>query len=313
MSKINPYKVLGISKNSSAEDAKRAYKKLIKKYHPDINPSEDAARNYKIVQKSYEFIKKRLQSNTETTEIKEAESISDESLKTKYIILNIPVSKVLTTDTIPYEIELDTYCDECGGSGESDTSDTENKRMCYECRGRGSISSSHGIMRVQKKCEHCDGEGYVIQNNCESCDGTGELKITRDLEINIPDKVKSGTEFTIDPVENDFGPSKFKQIHFSVQIVSEDGISIDDYGNIVIEKDIDTLQSILGGDVCIDIIETTINIPELIESGHIETIWEKGLEWWGNKKAELNVRFNIVQSKKISAPQIEALRKIINN
>jgi molecular chaperone DnaJ len=224
------YGALGVPKGASADEIKKAYRKLARQYHPDRNPGDkDAEERFKEVQHAYDVLsdgEKRKQydafgsadgrggfqpgdANFDFGDLGDLGDIfggifgrgrgpQQRSRAERGADLEVEVNlsfedslKGIET-RIPVEVEA--ACSECGGSGAKPGT---SPKICPECRGRGVISESQGLFALSQPCPRCRGNGTVIEDPCPRCRGTGRERRTRRYSVKIPPGVKDGTRIRL--------------------------------------------------------------------------------------------------------------------
>ncbi len=85
-------------------------------------------------------------------------------------------------------------CGECGGAGAAKGSKPE---VCSQCQGMGQVRTSHGVFSMTQTCPRCRGAGHVITNPCRNCSGTGQVRGKRELNVDIPAGVQTGTRLRV--------------------------------------------------------------------------------------------------------------------
>ncbi|KAG4033933.1 hypothetical protein MFRU_004g04280 [Monilinia fructicola] len=202
------YQLLGIDKQASERDIKRAYRTLSKKYHPDKNPGDETAKQKFVeVAEAYEAL-----SVPETRKI--YDQYGHEGLKQRQqggnggghhdpfdlfsrffgggghfgqqgqrrgpdmeVRVGIPLRDFYNGHTTEFQLEKQTICEECEGSGSADGQvDT-----CSACHGHGVQIKKHQLapgifQQVQVKCDHCDGKGQTIKHKCPVCSGSRVIR-----------------------------------------------------------------------------------------------------------------------------------------
>ena len=219
------YEVLGVSKTASADEIKRAYRSLAKKYHPDMNPGDaEAEAKFKEVNEAYAVL-------------------SDEEKKAKYdqyghaafdpaagggysgggfggfegfdfgdifssffgggstrSTKNAPIEgdDVLARVTLEFE-EAAFGCkkevnfarvEACGDCGSTGAAKGTKPETCSACRGRGYVTVQQqtlfGSMQSQRSCQTCHGTGKIVKTPCKNCNGKGYVRVNKKLEVSIP-------------------------------------------------------------------------------------------------------------------------------
>lgn len=225
------YEVLGVNKQASADEIKRAYRSLAKKYHPDMNPGDkEAEAKFKEANEAYAVL-------------------SDEEKKAKYdrfghaafdpasgggggfsgfegfgggfdfsdifssifgggrtsAASNAPTEgdDILSRVTITFEEAIFGCkkevnfarvegCPDCGTTGAAKGTKPET---CSACRGRGYTTvqqqTMFGYSQSQRPCATCRGTGKIVKTPCQNCNGKGYIKVNKKLEVNIPAGIDS--------------------------------------------------------------------------------------------------------------------------
>lgn len=237
MAEKDYYKVLGVDKNASKEDIKKAYKKLAKKYHPDISKEEDAQEKFKEINEAAAVLgddKKREQYDRFGTS---ANGFSDfsgsdfsnfgfdfggsdfgfdfEDIFDRFFgggrrsrgprrgrdllyEMDITLEDAFYGATRDIEIPRTETCPDCKGSGAESESDIET---CEECNGTGTIKQARrtpfGMFQTQSACPKCKGQGRRIKKECYTCDGTGLVRKRRKIQVTIPKGAEDGMRLRI--------------------------------------------------------------------------------------------------------------------
>ncbi|KAJ6905392.1 chaperone protein dnaJ GFA2 [Populus alba x Populus x berolinensis] len=276
------YDVLGISKNASASDIKKAYYGLAKKLHPDTNKDDpEAEKKFQEVSKAYEVLKddqKREQYDQLGHDAFENqdnyqpggpgfESPFGDFFRMEDIFSNIFRQNVAGQD-VKVSIELsfmeavqgctktitfqtDVACEACGGEG---VPPGVKPQMCKRCKGRGVISTQKGFFSFQQTCDQCGGTGQTVSSFCRSCHGRKVVRGSKTISLNIPTGVDDNETMKL-PRSGGADPEKNQPGDLYVTIkVREDPVFRREGSNIHVDAVLGITQAILGG---------TIQVPTL--------------------------------------------------
>lgn len=232
------YKILGVSKDAPKEEIKKAYKKLAKKYHPDLNKAKDAADKFKEINEAAAVLgdsQKRQQYDQFGTADFSGQgfdfsnfagrgfdfgSIFDELFagfggqgfdifsgrrrgprRGRDILYDIEITLEEAATGTKKKVEIDSYieCNKCHGSGARKKSDIV---ACSDCNGSGMVRHARrtpfGMFATQSTCSKCRGCGEFIENPCSACDGNGRVEKEVNFEVKIPAGVDNGTRLRVE-------------------------------------------------------------------------------------------------------------------
>ncbi len=237
MNKRDYYEVLGVSKTATQAEIKSAFRKLAKKYHPDVSKEPDAAEKFKEAQEAYAVLSdenKRKQydqfghqaftnagggfSGFEGFDF-DMSDIFDDILggfgfggfssargnrrsangprKGNDVLYNMTVTFDEAVHGTKKDIKLDVM-DECK---ECHGKGGFDSKTCSECRGSGTITSEQrtlfGTFVNKTTCPYCHGTGNTYERKCTSCKGTGQVKTTKTITVNIPAGADTHTRLRI--------------------------------------------------------------------------------------------------------------------
>jgi molecular chaperone DnaJ len=210
------YNILGVNKNSSPDEIKKAYRKLSKQFHPDVNP--EGGDKFKEIAEAYDIlsdpVKKQQYDNPNpfggTNGFSGFDDFFDlfnrgqqrRAPKAPDKILNVEVTSLESFKGVEKEISYRAkeMCNTCVGQG-------GDKKVCSVCSGRGSIQQRVGTAMfsqiIETPCNSCNGSGYQIHNPCHSCNGHGTKDKIESIKVNIPKSVDDG-DFLRVPSKGDF-------------------------------------------------------------------------------------------------------------
>ena len=208
---VDHYEILGVSKSASSEEIKKAYRKLARELHPDVNNSDDAQERFKLVTHAYEVLgddqaRRRYDSGGDSQGFgfgdifetffgggqrgprSRAERGQDALLRVE---LSFEEAIFGAEKSIPVDTAV--LCDTCNGScAKPGTS----PKVCDICHGSGQVQtqvrSLLGAMVTTSPCGSCRGYGHIIPEPCLDCRGQGRVRARRDIELKIPAGVEDG-------------------------------------------------------------------------------------------------------------------------
>ncbi len=308
------YNILGVPRNASQEDIKKAYRKLAVKYHPDKNQGNSAAEEkFKKISEAYSIL---------SDEQKKAEydnpnlfnsqpnrsgrnpfgdfadifgdffssgfgqnfsgntrsSTQNHQRKNSDVKLRIKISFMDcvkgASKTLKYKKLFS--CKTCSGSGSS----SGETLVCRRCGGNGKMGSRHGSIIVETTCPGCAGTGKEPQPACFACRGTGAKESTASIVIKIPKGIKSGQTMRIAQKGNEVDRSSQPGDLF-VEIVSENT-----YGkfsrnglNIQSQEKIPFATATLGGFISVETIwgKKNLRIPRGCQPGSTLVLENTGM------------------------------------
>lgn len=224
----NPYEVLGVSTNATAQEIKKAYRQLAKKYHPDLNNgSEEAQEKLKEINEAYSILGN--EENKAKYDMYGEQAFDPNSgfggfggsgmgdifsdifsdffggsqyrndpnapRKGEDIQINIDISFKDSVNGVEKEISFrrQENCQTCNGTGAKPGTE---KKTCSNCGGSGQTRSTQstpfGQFSTVNTCPKCNGTGEEIEHKCEDCDGKGKVWKNKKIKINIPSGVSNG-------------------------------------------------------------------------------------------------------------------------
>lgn len=190
---MNPYKVLGIEKNASKEEIKKAYMKLAKIWHPDLNPGDqEADKKFKQVQQAYETLTKEPVNSFDPSDIFNTffnfhgfnQSTQRRGRDIKYTH-KVSFMEAAKGCEVTIDIKSGDPCLECNGTG---SSSFEN---CDACGSQGVVIIRQGNMTMRTTCNRCGGMGKISLGKCQKCSGEGISDKVMPVSINIPPGIRN--------------------------------------------------------------------------------------------------------------------------
>ncbi len=213
------YEVLGVARESSADELKAAYRKLAMQHHPDRNPDDpEAERRFKEVSEAYHVLgdpERRAQYDRfgrmqpgQVPDFIDVSEMFDSVLgdllsnfapfgRSKRAVgrdlrVDVELSLVEAAKGVEKTVEFDRQCacDRCGGRGAEPGSASD---ACPACAGKGEVRYQQGIFRLARACARCEGRGVLPKTQCTKCTGVGLVRKSERLVVTFPPGVEDGT------------------------------------------------------------------------------------------------------------------------
>lgn len=233
------YGVLGVPKDASTEQIKKAYRRLAMKYHPDVTDEPDAAERFKEIGEAYEVLHDPNKRATydrggdplgsgggfggfgagmpfDFTNLVDAmfgaQSARGPRSRVRrgqdaLVRLNLTLAEAAFGVTKPLRVDTAVICPACGGAGAAAGSEPVT---CTTCHGQGDVTqvqrSFLGDIRTSQTCPTCRGFGTVIPHPCGECSGEGRVRSSRTINVKIPAGVSSGNRIHLES-QGEVGPN----------------------------------------------------------------------------------------------------------
>ncbi|MCJ0824848.1 molecular chaperone DnaJ [Luteimonas sp. 50] len=311
MQKRDYYEILGVARNASDEELKKAYRRCAMKYHPDRNPGDAAALEaFKECKEAYEVLsepsKRRLYDAHGHAAFEQGmgggggpgAGFGDMGDIFGDIFGNIfggggpgrgprrgaDIGYVMELDLedavagIEKRIEIPTLapCEPCKGTGSEDG----KLETCATCHGHGQVRMQRGIFTMQQPCPHCGGRGQTISTPCAACHGNGRVEEEKVLSVKIPAGVDSGDRIRL-AGEGEAGPAGTAPGDLYVEVrVRPHDIFVRDGDDLHCDVPIRISQAALGDIVRVPTLggEAEIRIPAETQTGKVFRLRDKGVK-----------------------------------
>lgn len=311
MSKRDYYEVLGIGKEATGAEIKKAYRRLAMKFHPDRNPGDEAAEaSFKEAKEAYEVL---AQDDKRAAYDRYGHAGVDQSAggfgggdgsnfsdifgdvfgdifggsrggggggsnrgsDLRYT-MELDLEQAVRGDAV--EINVPTYvgCGTCKGSGAKPGSGPTN---CTTCGGAGQVRMQQGFFAVQQTCPACRGRGKIIKDPCGSCYGQGRVEKSKKLSVKIPAGVDSGDRVRLSG-EGEAGVAGGQAGDLYVQIaVRPHRIFKREGKDLYCEVPIGFTEAALGGELEVPTLEgrVKLRVPAETQTGKLFRLRGKGV------------------------------------
>ncbi len=339
------YEILGISRNASEEEIKKAYRRMALKYHPDRNPGDkEAEERFKEAAEAYEVLrdpeKRRLYDqfgheglrttgfsgfrgfedifSTFSDIFEEFFGFGTSSRRHEYqtrgadIRYELRISFIDAAKGKETEIEIPKHeiCSQCGGSGAAPGT---TPTTCPTCGGHGKIVRSQGFFRISSTCPHCNGEGKIIRNPCTRCSGTGLERRIKRVNIKIPPGVYTGARLRLRG-EGEASPygGPPGDLYVVLYVEEDDFFERDEHNNLYCRIPISFVQAVLGTEIEVPTLngKKKLSIPKGTQPGQVFRLKGEGFPHIrGSGNGDLIVEIDVKIPKKINHRQEEILRE----
>jgi len=344
MSKRDYYEVLGVSRDVSQPELKKAYRRLAMKFHPDRNENDStAAEKFKEAKEAFEILKdpqKRAAydqlGHAGVSNQPGAGSGFGQGADINDIFGDVfgdifgggrgRGSRVYRGDDLQYNLEITleeavegienqikvpaaTECDACDGSGSKRGTSPSN---CSTCHGAGQVRMQQGFFSVQQTCPACRGKGKVITDPCPKCRGKGQNSKEKTLSVKIPAGVDTGDKIRLTGeggVSDSGGPSGDLFVAINVK---EHPIFTRDNADLLCSVPINFATATIGGELEVPTLDgkVMLKVPPGTQSEKVFRLRGKGVKpVRGGPVGDLMCQIHIETPVNLSADQKDLLMK----
>ncbi|MDH5408267.1 MAG: molecular chaperone DnaJ [Gammaproteobacteria bacterium] len=308
------YEVLGIAKNASEAEIKKAFKRMAMKFHPDRNADNpDAEEKFKEAKEAYDVLSDA-QKRAAYDQFGHAgvdhsagggagfgggASFSDifgdvfgdifgggggpggggqrvyRGADLRYN-LELTLEEAVGGTSVNIRIPTHVHCDECGGTGAKKGS---SPTTCTTCGGHGQVRMQQGFFSLQQTCPRCNGNGKMISDPCGKCHGQGLVRKSKTLSVKVPAGVDTGDRIRLsgegEAGENG-GPAGDLYVHVQVK---EHAIFTRDGNDLFCDVPVSFVMASLGGDMEVPTLngKVKLKIPAETQSGKLFRLRGKGV------------------------------------
>ncbi|RKZ89236.1 MAG: molecular chaperone DnaJ, partial [Candidatus Parabeggiatoa sp. nov. 1] len=346
MSKRDYYQILGVQKNASEDELKKAYRRLAMKYHPDRNPDDKQAEDsFKEAKEAYEVLndpqKRAAYDQFGHAGIEAAmgggggggggfggfgdigdifESVFGGGFRSggqrafrgsdlRYD-LSLSLEEVVVGTEVKIRVPTQVSCSTCDGSGaKSGTRPT----ICRRCGGHGQVRMTQGFFSVQQTCPSCRGTGKTIAEPCRACHGSGRVQEHKTLSVKVPPGVDTGDRIRLSG-EGEAGTHGGPCGDLYVQVnVRPHPIFVREDNHLYCEVPISIVTAALGGELEAPTLEgrVMLKIPPETQTGKVFRIRGKGVKpVRGGLSGDLHCRVVLETPVNLTAQQKALLKDL---
>lgn len=312
MSKRDYYEVLGVDRDTSEKELKKAYRRVAMKFHPDRNPDDkEAEEKFKEASEAYEILsdanKRAAYDQFGHAGVDPSQggmgggaggfgNFSDifgdvfgdifgggghgrggpsRGADLRYT-LDLSLEEAVKGTSVKIRVPTLVSCDVCHGSGAKAGT---KPVTCTTCGGVGQVRMQQGFFSVQQTCPNCRGKGTIISDPCDNCHGQGRIEETKTLSVKVPPGVDTGDRIRLSgegEAGADGGPAGDLYVQVSVR---EHDIFQRDGKNLYCEVPISFVDAALGGELEVPTLDgrVKLKVPAETQTGKLFRLRGKGV------------------------------------
>lgn len=327
------YEVLGVSKGASDDELKKAYRKLAKQYHPDLNPgNKEAEAKFKEANEAYAVL-----SDSEKRQnydqyghagvdgqgfggfngagfdidlddlfgsffgggfggSRQRRTGPQRGANLKYR-MNLDFMEAAFGVEREIKVSKEDLCDTCHGHGTKDGSEPEK---CSTCQGSGQVNQRQqtmfGAVMTSRACPACGGKGTVVKNPCGTCGGKGRVQKTKTLSVKVPAGINENEMLTArGEGEPGLNGGPYGDLYIEVHIRPHPVFRRDGY-NTYCEIPITYAQAAIGAEIDVPTIDGNVpfNLKEGTQPGDVFAIRGKGIQYINRASSRGDHRFKVL-------------------
>ncbi|PDQ35531.1 MAG: molecular chaperone DnaJ [Candidatus Lumbricidophila eiseniae] len=341
------YEVLGVSRDANSDEIKKAYRRLARELHPDVNSAPDASERFKSVTHAYDVLsdpQQRQQYDLGGSNpfgggagasgfggfgdifesffgggASRGPRSRREEGQDALIRVEIDLDEVIFGTHRDIDVDTAVRCEVCEGSCCQKGTQPEK---CDICAGSGSINravrSLLGNVMTQSPCGSCRGYGTTIPHPCPTCAGQGRVRGRRTVSVDIPAGVSTGVRLQM-PGSGEAGPAggPHGDLYLEMKVRDHDLFSRNG-DDLLCQVDVSVTDAILGTTCTVAALDgdVTLEIRPGVQAGDVLTIAGRGItRLRGSGRGDLKVGVHVVTPTKLSTKerqlveQLAALRK----
>jgi molecular chaperone DnaJ len=331
------YDILGVARDASADDIKKAYRRLARELHPDVNPSSEAAERFKQVTHAYDVLSDPNQRQQydlggsggmgggfggfgdifETFfgggQSQRGPRSRRERGQDALLRVEVELNEIIFGTTRTLEVDTAVLCGTCNGSC---CAPGTEPITCDICRGSGQIQrtvrSLLGNVMTSSPCGSCRGYGTIIPSPCPSCAGQGRVRARREIPVDIPAGVDTGLRIQL-PGQGEVGPAGGPNgdLYLEIKVKTHETFSRQG-DDLLATVEVQMADAILGTQVTLPALDgdVTIEVHPGTQSAEIVTVKERGItRLRGSGRGDLKLGIQVVTPVRLNSKETKLIRE----
>jgi len=343
------YETLGVARDATPEEIKRAYRRLARELHPDVNPDPTTHDRFKDVTAAYEVLsdpKKRQMYDLGHDPRAGAagggagfggENLFEDLLNTFFagggggagsrgpkprtrrgqdalLRVEVDLSEAVFGTTKDITVDTAVGCPTCAGRG---TAEGASLTTCPMCRGRGEVQNVQrtflGQVMTARACPQCQGYGNLNPSPCPECAGDGRVRTRETITVEVPPGVETGTRLLLSG-KGEVGPGNGPAGDIYVEIIQKPHPVFERQGNdLHVTLSIPMTAAALGTSIPLQTLdgEQKIEVRPGTQSGGVQTLRGLGAaRLQRSGRGDLHVHLDVVTPTKLDGPQRDLLEQL---
>src|SRR4051794_34772621 len=339
------YEVLGVSKDASQDEIKKAYRELARKWHPDRNPDDaQAEERFKEVQQAYDTLsdeEKRkqydvggrfggfgaggfpgggggFQGGFDIGDIfstffrgRGQQGPREQRGRDLETEVRLSFDQAMHGTQIAVSVPTTGECPTCHGSGARPGT---SPHTCPRCEGTGIDAQSQGLFSISQPCPECGGQGSIIDDPCPTCSGSGVTQETKRYRVNIPAGVHDGSRIRLaGKGEAGYRGGPRGDLYVTTRVAPSPIFRQRPDGNLEVDLPVTVPEAIQGASIEVPTLDgsKTIRIPPGTQHGSVQRLRGEGPPRPKNSgRGDIYYRIRVDVPKDLSDEQREAVERL---
>ena len=337
------YEVLGVDRSATMDEIKKAYRRLARELHPDVNPGAEASEKFKLVTHAYDVLSDAQQrqqydlgpqagfgggggnfggfGDIFETFFGGSQTRGPRSRRVRgqdaLVRGEVDLDEIIFGTTRDIEVDTAVLCDTCNGSC---CAPGTNPVACDICRGSGQIQrtvrSLLGNVMTSNPCGTCRGYGTVIPNPCPTCQGQGRVRARRSIPVDIPAGVDTGLRLQL-PNQGEVGPAggTSGDLYLEIKVRHHDVFSRNG-DDLLATLEVQMTDAILGKKVTIKTLdgEVAVDIRPGTQGAEVITVKDRGVtRLRGSGRGDLKIGVQVTTPTKLSGKEQDLIKQFASS